>query len=79
MRKNKKIQIRLDQDTAELLNSLSLRFNDSKTGIIIKALKCLAAKNNHIMTVRYRESIESHLGVSMEEATKIAKTKWLDK
>ena len=56
--KNKRIDIRIDPETEELLTSLCLRFNDNKSGIIRKALKCLAGKNKHYITIGYFEGKE---------------------
>ena len=56
--KNKRIDIRIDPETEELLTSLCLRFNNNKSEIIRKALKCLAGKNKHYITIGYFEGKE---------------------
>lgn len=57
--KNKKrelLQIRLDPETSELVNSLLARTNLTKTSLIKNALKVYAGtlKNGHIFTIRYK-------------------------
>lgn len=56
--KNKRIEITLSNEELELLNSICLRFNISKSRAISQALKIFAAKRKHIITLSYKESEE---------------------
>ena len=81
--KNKRIDIRIDPETEELLTSLCLRYNDTKSEIIRKALKTMASKTKHYITIGYydaesnkKEEINEE---DMQTAIKIAKVKWVNK
>lgn len=55
--KNKKrLEISLSLEDAELLNSLSLRFNITKSDVIRQSLKVFAAKRKHLYQVRISEA-----------------------
>ena len=54
--KNKRIEITLSKEDAELLNSLSLRFHITKSETIRQALKIFAAKRKHIYQIKITES-----------------------
>ena len=59
MKQNKnRLEIRLDPDSLELLNSLIVRTSLTKTSIIKNALKVYAStlKNGHIYTVKIKGS-----------------------
>lgn len=54
--KNKKrLEITLAAEDLELLNSLSLRFNISKSNVIRQALKVFASKKQHCYSVYLKE------------------------
>lgn len=54
--KNKKrLEITLTTEDLELLNSLSLRFNISKSNVIKQALKVFASKRKHCYSVYLKE------------------------
>ena len=50
---NKNFQITLDPESAQLLESLAVRFKTSKSIIIRNALKVYAAKKNHHIKMSY--------------------------
>ncbi len=50
---NKNFQITLDPESAQLLESLAVRFKTSKSIIIRNALKVYAAKKNHHIKLSY--------------------------
>lgn len=76
--KNKKrLEITLTAEDLELLNSLSLRFNISKSNVIRQALKILASKKKHIYTVALYESKDKDEEIT-EEMIQLAKAKWID-
>lgn len=52
---NKRIQLTLDPESINLLTTICLRFNITKTQAIKQALKVFAAKRKHQITVIYRE------------------------
>lgn len=54
--KNKRIELTLSNEEVELLNSICLRFNISKSRAISQALKVFAAKRKHIITLSYKET-----------------------
>lgn len=56
--KNKRIEITLSSEELELLKSICLRFNISKSRAFSQALKVFAAKRKHIITLSYKESDE---------------------
>lgn len=62
MTKNKRIKITLDPVQEELLNSLCLRYNSTKSDIIVKALMTLASKRKHNVTILFREPKEDEDG-----------------
>lgn len=51
----KRLEITLATEDLELLNSLSLRFNISKSNVIKQALKVFAAKRKHCYSVYIKE------------------------
>lgn len=53
--KNKRLEITLTLDEMTLLESLSVRFNISKSSVIKQALKVFASKRKHYLTLSYRE------------------------
>ena len=60
MNKNKnRLDIRLDPESQELLNSLINRTNLSKTSLIKTALKVYAStlKKGHIFTIKYKAEV----------------------
>lgn len=80
--KNKKrLEITLATEDIELLNSLSLRYNISKSNVIKQALKVLASKKKHIYTVTLFEN-EAKKEPKEEEITdemiQLAKAKWIN-
>ena len=57
--KNKKrLEISLSREDTELLNSLSLRFNITKSETIRQALRIFASKRKHIYQVKLTEGKE---------------------
>lgn len=76
--KNKKrLEITLTTEDLELLNSLSLRFNISKSNVIKQALKILASKKKHIYTVALYDNKAKDEEIT-EEMIQLAKAKWID-
>ena len=62
MKENKnRLEIRLDPESQELLNSLIARTNLTKTSLIKSALKVYASilKGGHIFTIRYKATESS--------------------
>lgn len=57
--KNKRVQLTLPHETAELLQSLSIRYNKSSSEVVKWALNVLASKKKHIFTIKYNECEES--------------------
>lgn len=56
MRKNKRTEITLSPEDYELLLSLTLRFNCSKSEIVKQALYVLSSKKQHDLHLMFRES-----------------------
>ena len=56
--KNKRLEITLTSEELDLLNSLSSRFNITKTQVIKQALKVFASKRKHYLTISYKEISE---------------------
>lgn len=56
MRKNKRTEITLSPEDYELLLSLCLRFNCSKSEIVKQALYVLSSKKKHDLHLMFRES-----------------------
>lgn len=52
---NKRVQLTLDPESIELLTTICLRFNITKTQAIKQALKVFASKRKHQITLIYRE------------------------
>lgn len=84
MNKNKnRLEIRLDPESQQLLDSLIVRTSLTKTSLIKKALKVYASTlpKGHIYTVKIKEvpQIEEQYNDNeIKEAIRIAKTPWLD-
>lgn len=53
--KNKRVQVTLPGETAELLESLSTRYNKSNSEIVKWAINVLAAKKSHNFIIKLRE------------------------
>lgn len=53
--KNKRVQVTLPGETAELLQSLSTRYNKSCSEIVKWAINVLAAKKAHNFVIKLRE------------------------
>lgn len=60
MKNKNRLEIRLDPESQQLLDSLVVRTSLTKTSIIKNALKVYAStlKNGHIYTVKIKESTE---------------------
>lgn len=56
MRKNKRTEITLSPEDYELLLSLTLRYNCSKSDIVKQALYCLSSKKKHDVHLMFREA-----------------------
>lgn len=56
--KNKRVQVTLPNETAELLKSLSNRYNKSNSEIVKWAINVLAAKKSHNIVIKLREQKE---------------------
>ena len=72
--KNKRVQVTLPNETVELLESLSNRYNKTFSEIIKWSLNVLAAKKRHNLLIKYREQeIENNVQEesSSEEDNKI--------
>lgn len=54
--KNKRVQVTLPNETVELLQSLSIRYNKSSSELVKWAINVLAAKKKHNITFMIRES-----------------------
>lgn len=68
---NKNFQITLDPESAEILETLAVRFKTSKSIIIRNALKVYASKKTHFIKVAYstlREVEQTELKPSREES-----------
>lgn len=57
--KNKRVMITLTEEATQLLESLSTRYNKSKSEIIKWSLNVLAAKKRHNLVIKLREQIEN--------------------
>lgn len=57
--KNKRVMITLTEEDTQLLESLSTRYNKSKSEIIKWALNILAAKKRHNLLIKLREQLPS--------------------
>lgn len=78
-----RLEIRLDPDSQQLLDSLIVRTSLTKTSLIKKALIVYASTlaRGHIYTVKYQEVKEikdEFTEEELEEHIRIAKTPWLD-
>lgn len=78
-----RLEIRLDPESQQLLDSLVVRTSLTKTSLIKKALKVYASTlpKGHIYTVKLKEvpQIEEEISnEELEEHIRIAKTPWLD-
>ena len=51
--KNKRINIRIDPITQQLINSLCSRYNYTTTELIKKAVMSFAASNKHYITIGF--------------------------
>lgn len=67
--------ITLTEESTQLLNSLSTRYNKSKSEIIKWALNVLAAKKNHNLVIKLREQLES----KEPDNETVNDNKWYDK
>ena len=56
---NKRVQVTLPGETAELLESLSKRYNKSNSEIVKWAINVLAAKKHHNIVIKYGEKQET--------------------
>ena len=69
---NKNFQITLDPESAELLESLAVRFKTSKSIVIRNALKVYSSKKNHFIKINYstlQEVEQTELKPSSEKVT----------
>lgn len=57
--KNKRVQVTLPGETAELLKSLSNRYNKSNSEIVKWAINVLASKKRHNIVLKLREQTEN--------------------
>lgn len=53
--KNKRVQVTLPGETAELLKSLSTRYNKTNSEIVKWAINVLASKKSHNFIIKLRE------------------------
>lgn len=61
-KKQKRVDIRLDDTTHKLLEDLALRFNTNKTEIIKQALMLFAASKKHVIKIAfYKEEQKTEL------------------
>ena len=65
--KNKRLEITLTEEEMNLLNSISNRFNITKTQAIKQALKVFAAKRKHYMTISYKAIEEDEISTGKEK------------
>lgn len=79
--KNKRLELRLDPTMEALLESLASRFNVSKQTIIRQALMLFAGSKKHYIKIGFYEdtTIDPKYEKDIEEAIKIANTKWINK
>ena len=78
MKENKKrLEIRLDPETSELIDTLIARTNLTKSSLIKTALKVYASslKKGHIITIRYK-AIEEAVRKNLIEEDPIDKLDW---
>lgn len=57
--KNKRVQVTLPGETAELLETLSNRYNKTNSEIVKWAINVLAAKKHHNIIIKYGEKQEN--------------------
>lgn len=59
--KKKRLELRLDPETSELIDTLLVRTGLTKSSLIKNALKVYAGtlKNGHIFTIRYKSEKQS--------------------
>lgn len=57
--KNKRVQVTLPGETAELLESLSNRYNKSNSEIVKWAINVLASKKRHNIVLKLKEQEEN--------------------
>ena len=69
--KNKRVQVTLPNETVELLESLSKRYNKSSSELVKWAINVLAAKKKHNITFMIRESKIEDNPISEEESNEI--------
>lgn len=74
--KNKRLEITLSKEDVTLLDSLSNRFNISKSETIRQALKIFAAKRKHIITLYYKESTEKGTQEEVNQITQEEDKNW---
>lgn len=68
--KNKRVQVTLPGETAELLESLSKRYSKSNSEIVKWAINVLASKKKHNYVIKLREDDEENQETISEEETK---------
>lgn len=73
-----RLEIRLDPESQELLNSLMNRTNLSKTSLIKTALKVYASclKKGHIFTIALKSASKIEVKQDIEEPTKESNPNW---
>lgn len=69
--KNKRVQVTLPNETVELLESLSKRYNKSSSELVKWAINVLAAKKKHNITFMIREQKSQDDPISEEESNEI--------
>lgn len=75
-KENKLIQITLDPESLELLNSLAYRFHISKTDMIKQAIKYFAAsKNHHYIVNLSKQKEETYTNEEIKHFEELAKVK----
>lgn len=67
--KNKRVQVTLPGETAELLESLSIRYNKSFSEIVKWAINVLGAKKHHNIVIKLSEQQEQEQENEDEELT----------
>lgn len=76
--KNKRVQVTLPGETAELLESLSIRYNKSNSEIVKWAINVLAAKKRHNIVIKLSEQQEEEKNKDDDEMTPEEQQQLLD-
>ena len=78
MENKKRLEIRLDPETSELIDTLIARTNLTKSSLIKNALKVYASslKNGHIFTIQYKATKEQNITHEKKSHEEINEKDW---